>query len=392
MIETRKYLAERDAGRALYPGFASVPPDPRPVTSADSVNVGNISVLHHHGKLLALWEAGSPWDIDAKTLDTNGIVRFSDETSGLPFSAHPRVEPDGTLWNFGYVSNAHLLVLWHIDKSGALKNVGTIPCDPISMPHDFLVTEKHIVILIPPFNFEPVAGGVGFLDAHKWKPDQPTRVLVVDKNDFTTYQWTELPAQWIFHYGNAWEDGSGIIHFDGARAPHPILMINQFREIMRGVVTSEGTSSVHTRYRLDTVRNKASEVPMLGFNIDSEFPVIDPRVSCRRNEKLVMLTREHESSAPHPNLTAVSVYEDASQRLTSYTYPDHIIPEEHLFVPKPGSAPETEGWIVGTSLNFRDARTEINVFDVTAVDAGPVYRAATAYALPLGLHGRFVAA
>ena len=158
MVQTTKYTAEMAAGRALYPGFASTPPNPAPVTSADAVNVANISVLHHHGKLLALWEAGSPWEIDAETLDTTGLHAFSDDTRGAPFSAHPRVEPDGTLWNFGYVSSAGLIALWHIDPAGKVVKVGTVPANPMSMPHDFVVTERHIVLLVPPLHYRGTEG------------------------------------------------------------------------------------------------------------------------------------------------------------------------------------------------------------------------------------------
>ena len=61
MIATHKYIRETAAGRALYPTFGAEPPNPAAVTSADAINPGNISVLPHHGKLLALWEAGSAW-------------------------------------------------------------------------------------------------------------------------------------------------------------------------------------------------------------------------------------------------------------------------------------------------------------------------------------------
>jgi carotenoid cleavage dioxygenase len=182
MIATRKYLAEKDAGRALYPGFGTLPPDPAPVTSPDLVNSANISVLHHAGRLLALWEAGSPWLMDPASLETEGIYSFSEQTRGVPFSAHPRVEADGTLWNFGYVSAAGLLVLWHIDADGRLVKAGTVACQPMSMPHDFLVTERHIVILVSPFEFTPGSAGT-FLDAHVWHPEHPTRVAVIDKNE-----------------------------------------------------------------------------------------------------------------------------------------------------------------------------------------------------------------
>jgi all-trans-8'-apo-beta-carotenal 15,15'-oxygenase len=390
IIKTHKYQAEQAAGRALYPGFASVPPEPKPVTSPDLINVGNISVLPHHGKLLALWEAGSPWEIDADSLDTRDIYRFSDKAAGVPFSAHPRVEANGTLWNFGYVSGAGLLVLWHINKQGKLLNMASIPSDPMSMPHDFVATSRHLVILMPPMNYQP-GQAASFLDAHQWQPDQPTRVLVVDKSDFSSYRWLELPSQWVFHFGNAWEDKAGIIRFDGARADDPMSMINSFRDVMRGVETPT-TPSRHYQYTIDTKNWTVAETPLLPGNVASEFPVVDPRVSCSRNRRLLMLTRADDDQAVHSSLNQISSFNIESATLTSYRYPDSQIPEEHLFVPAPGSAAETRGWVIGTSYDWQQGQTRLNVFDVEAIDAGPVAIASLPYALPLGLHGKFVAA
>lgn len=386
MIATRKYLAETDAGRALYPGFATTPPDPKPVTSPDLVNVANISVLPHHGKLYALWEAGSPWEIDPDSLATEGLHRFSEETEGLPFSAHPRVEPDGTLWNFGYVSGAKKLVFWHISSAGKLKKAGLIDCDPISAPHDFVVTEKHLVMLIPPFNFEPTGPG-NFLDAHQWHPDQPTRVLVVDKNDFSNHRFLELPAQWVFHYGNAWEDEAGIIRFDAARAPDPLAMIDSFRDIMRGVVTPS-TDATHYQYRIDLNKGTVTETSMLSTGVASEFPVIDPRVSGRRYSRLVMLTSHGD--AGHGMLNEVSSFNLESGRLDTFPYPSGVIPEEHIYVPKLTNAPEAGGWVVGSGINFERERNELRIFDAEHLSDGPLATATLPYALPMGLHAKFV--
>ncbi len=386
MVATRKYLAEQDAGRALYPGFATVPPDPRPVTSPDLVNVANISVLPHHGKLYALWEAGSPWEIDPEDLSTRGLHRFSTESAGLPFSAHPRIEPDGTLWNFGYVSMARKLVFWHIRANGTLAKVGLIDCDPISAPHDFVVTRNWLVLLIPPLHFEPSGPG-SFLDAHVWHPERPTRVLIVDKNDFSRHRFLELPAQWVFHYGNAWEDEAGVIRFDAARAPDPLAMIRSFRDVMRGEIT-QGGHSAHHRYRIDLKRGTVTESPLLDRGIASEFPVIDPRVSTRRYSMLVMLTRRGD--APHGMLNEVSRLNLDTDTLDTWRYPDSVIPEEHLYVPRPGSAPEAQGWVVGSALNYAAKRTELRIFDAQRLADGPVASAALPYALPMGLHGKFV--
>lgn len=386
MIATRKYLAETDAGRALYPGFATIPPDPKPVTSADTINVANISVLPHHGKLYALWEAGSPWEIDPEDLTTKGLHAFSTETEGLPFSAHPRVEPDGTLWNFGYVSTAGKLVFWHIAPTGKLVKAGLIDCDPIAPVHDFVVTERHLVMLIPPLNFEPTGSGA-FLDQHRWHPEQPTRVLIVDKNDFSRHRFFELPAQWVFHYGNAWEDEAGIIRFDAARAPDPLAMIDSFRFIMRGEVIPDG-GSFHHQYRIDPARGTVEETPLLDPGISSEFPTIDPRVSGRRYSRIVMLTRGGRTE--HEMLNEVSSLQLDTGKLDTYRYPDGVIPEEHLYVPRRSSAPETGGWVVGSSLNYVAQSTELRIFDADRLADGPLVTATLPYALPMGLHAKFV--
>ena len=390
MIETTKYKAEMAAGRALYPGFGSVPPNPAPVSSSDAVNVANISVLPHHGKLLALWEAGSPWEMNPDDLSTVGIHSFNEDTDGVPFSAHPRVEPDGTLWNFGYVSGAGLIALWHINPQGALVKAGTVKVDPMTMPHDFLVTSRHIVLLLPPLHYKRAVEFTSFMEAHVREPNLPTRVLVVDKNDFSKVQWLALPAQWVFHYGNAWEDAQGVIHFDAARAPDPMAMINTFRDVMRGI-RSPSSPSLHYRYQIDTQRGKVTEEAMFNAGFNTEFPVIDPRVSTQRSHRLVMLCGDDNKPASHPMLSGVAVYDDRKEKLVTFSYPDHQIPEEHLFVAAPGSDPESAGWIVGSALDVKNDRMLLNVFDVNAPDAGPVATATLPYALPLGLHGKFAA-
>lgn len=390
LVETTKLVAETRAGRALYPTFASQPPDPRPVTGPDVINVANISVLPHHGRLYALWEAGSPWEVDPDDLTTRGLHTFSAETAGVPFSAHPRVEPDGTLWNFGYASGPGLLVFWHIDARGQLVKTGTVQVTPMTMPHDFMVTARYLVVLLPPLHYRTAGPATTFLDAHHWEPTQPTRVLVLSKEDFSVVRWLELPAQWIFHFGNAWDTPDDMIHFDGASAADPSAMFESFREIMRGRYVA-GAPTRHQRFRLDLRAGTAYQARMFDEGLETEFPAVDPRVATRRNHRLVLLCADATRPAVHPLLNQLGVYDDRGERLQTFRYPDHVIPEEHLFVPAPGSEPEAQGWVVGTGLDVASDRLLLNVFDVAAVDAGPVATATLPYALPLGLHGKFVA-
>ena len=100
-IETDKFRAENLAGRALERAFGTALPTLRPMVTPDAINPANINVITHAGQLLALWEGGSPWRVDPTSLATLSRQRWSPETAGLPFTAHPRREPDGTLWAFG---------------------------------------------------------------------------------------------------------------------------------------------------------------------------------------------------------------------------------------------------------------------------------------------------
>ena len=121
MIRTDKYVAEEKAGRFVYPAFGTRLADERPVSKADDINVANISVLPVGDELLALWEGGSPWRIDPQTLDTLGRKVWSPETDGVAFSAHPKVDVDGTVWSFGYLAGSGKLVLYKLDPTGALR-------------------------------------------------------------------------------------------------------------------------------------------------------------------------------------------------------------------------------------------------------------------------------
>jgi carotenoid cleavage dioxygenase len=152
-VQTAKHRAESKAGRFLRPAFGTRFPDSKSVDNRDAVNTANTSVLTHQGRLMALWEGGSAYGMDGDDLTTNGPIAWSQETAGLPFSAHPSVEADGTLWNFGLSAVSGQLILYEIAPSGTLRRAETIALSDVPMIHDFVVTERYLVFLMPPFHF-----------------------------------------------------------------------------------------------------------------------------------------------------------------------------------------------------------------------------------------------
>ena len=190
----------------------------------------------HGGQLYALWEGGSATRLDPRTLETRGLKTWRADLAGVPFSAHPRVEPDGTIWNFGVDAHHGLLLLYEIAPAGALRRAEAFPLSHMPMVHDFAVTAGHLVFLLPPLVYDAQRrlAGASVLDAHQWRPELGMRVLVVNKQDWKRQQMFHLPAGFLFHLGNAWEEqtASGtVIHLDYARATDASGVLTDTREV-----------------------------------------------------------------------------------------------------------------------------------------------------------------
>lgn len=388
IVRTPKYLAEAAAGKRVVEGFASKWHGLRPITGPDSLNTANTSVLHVGGELLALWEGGSAFSIDPLSLDTGAAKVWRDDLKSVPFSAHPRVDADGTVWNFGVSMVADMLVLYEIGADGRLRRAQGLKVPQISMVHDFAITQNHLVFLLPPLvlDKERVHAGRSFLDSHVWRPELGMRVLVVDKADWSRRQWLELPAGFVFHLGNAWDDGQGVIRLDYAHTHAPDVLFGTDRELMRGRIVPRPDYAL-ALVRIDTVRKTASQELL---HVQAEFPQLDRRLTGLRHRHLLHATQ----TAPtrHPGFSAIARTNVETGRSEVYSYGEDHMVEEHLFVPEIGSAPGGKGWVVGTALDLKGARTIVSAFDADRLGDGPVAQAALPYALPLGLHGVFMKA
>ena len=104
-----------------------------------------------------------------------------------------------------------------------------------------------------------------------------------------------------------------------------------------------------------------------------------------------MLTQSKNQPRRHNALlSAVSGFDFATGKMDTYHYPEHQIPEEHLYVPDREAGAEQGGWVIGTALDWREQRMILNAFDARSLNDGPVASATLPYAMPLGLHGKFV--
>jgi carotenoid cleavage dioxygenase len=383
-VESQKHIAERDERCFVYPAFGTFFPDIRIPDHRDEINTANTSVLPHHGRLLALWEGGSAFGVDPETLETLGPIAWSEDVRGEPFSAHPEVEADGTLWNFGVNNDTGQLVIYEIAADGRLRRAQRIQLPRTPMIHDFAVTGRHLVFLMPPFNLdiEQVRGGRNFLDSHAWQPDQGLLALVIDKGDLARTQWFELPSGFLFHMGGAWDDGD-TIRLDYERYPDPGNLTRFQRGIMSGHANTGNTAEL-LQLRLDLATGTAHQERLAPT---SEFPTLHPDFTGQRYRYRYSLTCT--SDLGHPFYNALRRFDLERGIDEQVSFGRYRVAEEHIAVPKPGATDEAAVWLLGTVLDLEAERTHLTVLDGEAFADGVVFEAALPYVLPIGFHGSF---
>lgn len=387
LVATKKCVTETEAGRFLVSGFgSSMPSNGALGLDIDEMNAANIGVMMVAGELLALWEPGSAYALDPLTLETRGVKEWTGRGLLRPFSAHPKVEPDGTIWNFGADPLSGALSLYCIDADGRVRATHTMRVANLPPVHDFLVTEHHLVFPLPPVVFDLALAreGAAFGQSIAWRPELATRVLVISKADWSQ-RWYELPPAAMYHTGNAWEDASGEIRFDFMSAPDPRGAMNGW-SIMQGEYQHIPGPFLTTAVL--PVAGPATQ--SINFRLQSEFPSVRSQDVGQRHSELLCLGRSALVAAEDPGWDSVVLASGEGEEMQRYCYGKHWMAEEHVYAGS-NSAGE-HAWVVGTALDLAHGHTVLSVFDSRAVADGPIAQAHLPYAMPLGLHGFFDAA
>lgn len=383
-VQTEKFAAETKAGQFLYPSFGTHVSRVA-MKNNDTINAANTNLLPFGGRVYALWEGGSATELDPMTLETRGLKTWRPDLKAMPFSAHPKVETDGSLWNFGAMPGSDQLALYHLNSDGSVAAVGMVTIPDVAMVHDFAVTAAHLVFLIAPFNFVEGAD-TSFLDRHQWTGSganaRPMRAVVIDKASLQIRQIFEMPARMVFHFGNAFDEGNttrlDAVFHDGD-------VLHELGNIMRGERPPKASSSSNTiQITLDYASKTVREARLFG---NSEFPRVMPQVVGQRHRALVVLG----SSPDVAVLNTVNLLNTDSGKADSYRFGAGWQVEEHVLVPRRSAKTETDGYLLGVAQNTRKRQTVMTVFDAARVSAGPIALAHLPYRAPHCFHGNFLA-
>jgi len=378
-VATRGLGVERRAGRAVYGSFTQpVPVDPGLLLPGDSPgpfkNGAFIHVIEYAGHLLALSEATTCYELNHE-LDTLG-----EWTAGTPapirIGAHNRRHPrTGELYSLAYSWRSCDVQLHRIDTAGRLASTRVVTLDEPTMIHDFVLTERYLVLAAGPavFDIQAARAGGSML---QWRPNLGMRIALVplDGGDIL---WLQTDAFFVFDFANGFERGQQIVidyvHYDafdlGASAAQP--------STFRRLVIDLAQRSV----RIDQLHDA-----------DVEFPRINEQHEALPSRYAYMptLTASLTQSDPPPaTFNAILKIDTESGAVRCHDFGNRLTGEA-VFVPRPGGR-EDDGYLAMFTYDPVEHCSDFVLLDASRIDTEPVAVVRLPQRVPQGLHGSWIA-
>ena len=338
-----------------------------------NTNVGGFA-----GRTWAMVEAGG---CPVELTDELETVGYNDFFGTLPgaFSAHPKYDPvTGELHAMTYAWAQwfdHIQYV-RVGADGRVNRTVDIPLPGMSMVHDMSLTERYAVVYDQPVLVDldmAFAGRFPF----RWNDDYGNRVgLLPREGTADDIVWVDVPVGYVFHPMNAYDTPDG----------HVVLDVCFYDRMMSNDLLGPFGDSLPrlVRWEIDPVRRTTS-VTTIDEGVN-EFPRHRGSLTgrpyrygyCAQPDPLTM----HWPTVKHDLLTgARQVFDHGPGRAAG----------EPVFVARPGSTDEDDGWLVMFVHDGTDESAEFAVLDARDLGRGYVARVKLPQRVPFGFHGNWVA-
>jgi carotenoid cleavage dioxygenase len=388
-VRTEGLKIEEKEGRAIWPGLLNLPRFDEPY-GIMMKNVANTALIWHHGRLLALWEGGEPYELKLPSLETVGPYTFNDQLT-FPFTAHPKVDAKtGEMMFFGYQPLTKPYVQYGV-VSPEGKIVKTMPIDipfPVSM-HDFAITEKYTIFLDMPLALKPMRVMQGKIPL-VFERNKPSRFGIIPRHG-GQIRWFTVPSCMVYHTVNAYEEGNEVI-LVAYRMDWTQLFIPQKENPLNftnthnyhNKVEPELTKLYRWRFNLSTGLVKEE---MLDEEV-AEFPRINDNLMGRKMR--YVYAGIGAAYMERPVFDGVKKYDLQARTAQSKYFGRGQFGGECVFAPRPGSKVEDDGWILTYIYDTIEKRSEFLVLDAQHITAEPLARVILPQRVPFGFHCHWV--
>ncbi|MHB8328153.1 MAG: carotenoid oxygenase family protein [Acidimicrobiales bacterium] len=387
-VATDKKREEDMARRRIFGTFGT-PPAGGPIARAHRgrpKSAANTNVVFHAGRLLALWEAGLPWELDPVTLETIGESDLDGALEhGAAYSAHPKYDRfTGEMWNFGVgYGPKPTISLYRTSADGTTSSMARLALSPAAMVHDFSLTATKVVLVIVPIALPrvPVAllsGRRSFEESLRWEPERGTEIWVYDRASGDLRVQRTEPFM-MFHTVNAWDDGAEVV-LDLCSYPDATIM-RLFTEVMVGRSLPGAWPRVE-RLRIGQTgvrRQRLSDMPM-------EFPRVAGRSLGGEHTRIYGVSQHEEDEfLGVPACVDLVTGETVLASLRAGQFAGEPVP-----VTKANAPSDEDVWLLSLVLDADAGQSALWVLDGTDVSAPPVAVVPLPHLVPFGFHGNWV--
>ena len=379
IVESAGYHEEAAAGRWLYTSSASWLDKMRVAMRRGSKTTGNTSVFLWQERLFALMEGGPLQELDPATLDTLAATDLGVVSEA--FSAHPhRVASLRTTFNFGVRYGRNMNIdLYALPDEGAPSKLGSVEAPWQSMVHDFMATDRHLLLFVGPvrLNLFRAALRLGDLpQLFQWRPELGSRLIVVPLDAVHSPRTFELDPFWVWHFANA---------FEGAEGPCvDFCRYSEFSLGEIGEIESTGALPVLTRLHLDLKSGTTRETPL--FDVATEFPQVHPLRHGARYGTLFAQTERRGAGRVSSGVTRIDVERGGG---SEWALPAGHVPSEPVLVPR-GEA-EDDVFVLDLVYDEKSEHSYVAVLDGQHLEDGPLATVHFDHAIPATFHGGFSA-
>lgn len=381
-IRTHKWQKEDSEARALFGGFADrTSTDPSVLSwSFPQRSNGNTHTFKHHGKMLALYEAGMPWVIDPVSLRTLGQDDYDGRLSVAALAAHPHLDPDNgdLIWygtNFDPGVNYMSIVV--IDKDNNIKMDLPIQGPYDSFMHDILFTKDYIVVPLQPLtrSFDRAMRGEPYM---LWEPDAGAYLGILrrDAKDGGEIRWIRMKPSSFFHLFNSYQDTDGTIIIDAAANEECPAAVGGKADLL----------GQWERWQVDLDAGTVEVTQMSDVGLD--FPRIDERLQGKRHNLNIAVG--NRGVGPTIEMNAIYCCFSDTGKVVRRHLPDGHLCSEAVFVPEDPEGEVEKGYVVTLVLDQNSQTSYVLILDAHAIDADPIARVMIPRRIPVGFHANWV--
>jgi carotenoid cleavage dioxygenase len=382
-VRTKGFMAERDAGHAVWRGMMYPPDFANP--HGPRKNPSNTNVMFVGGRVLSLWEGGRPHVIRVPSLETQGVETFGGRLKG-PMTAHPhRDAKTGEVMFFGSSAVPPYCTYGVIDATGAIVHLTQLDLPAPSLMHDFVFTERYAVICDFPCKLR-IERGMRGENPISWEPELGSRFGVIPRRGSQAdVRWLVANPGYVFHFANAYEEGDTIV-IHGSRMPQTSFAAGGGAGLLAG-------------------QNNADEGRLHRFVLNLRTGLVSEQALDDRAVDFVRIHPEHWGR-PY-RFTYGSYCRDAIEPGSF----DHLIKYDHVrntsevrplggsvrcgdsvFVPHPNASAEDEGWVLALTHDESSQQSELLVVNAQDFTGEAQARVFMPSRVPYGFHAEWLSA